>query len=123
MAVGFTEESWRDRSNPAQGAASGVGQISDNKVPPRPIHLIQPDRYYSFYPFTVDSVQINVRVRIDAFGAVTSAESLNSGNALLSRLSTIAVRAARGSTFVPARAGNRNVPSTAVLSYRFMREE
>lgn len=117
MIIGFKDESWRDRSGQARGGAlSGFN-------PPRPLRLIKPDRYYSLYPFTDDSVQIDVRVRINKFGAVSVAEPLSWGNALLNRLSSIAVRSARESTFVPARLWGDSVPSTALLSYRFLRRK
>lgn len=112
MTVGFTEEGWRSWLSP-----------SPDRVPPRPIRLVQPDRYYSLHPFTLDSVRINIRISISSLGAVTSAESLVTGNALLSHLSDIAIRSARESTFAPAQVGDRNVPSTAILSFNFLRRK
>lgn len=100
-----------------------LGRLSPGKdwVPPRPMRLVQPYPYYSSHQTSLDSVQIRIRVRINAFGAVTGVESLVPRNERIDQLSIAAMRAARDSSFVPARLGNRKVPSTAVLSYWFLR--
>jgi len=64
-------------------------------------------------------VRIDVRVGIDAEGAVTTAEVTSGSGAQDPSLASATMRAARQFRFQPARSNDRNVPSGMILSFRF----
>jgi protein TonB len=92
----------------------------DAFIPPRPIEalnpIVLPSTLKSQMP---ESMQVDIRVYVDATGAVIGAKSL-SGNAQISRLAVDAVRRMR---FTPARRGDQNIASDLILKLKVVTDE
>jgi periplasmic protein TonB len=92
----------------------------DAFIPPRPIEapnsIILPSSLRSQMP---ESRQVDIRVYVDATGAVIGAKSLYD-NAQISRLAVDVVRRMR---FTPARRGNQNIASDLILKLKLITDE
>lgn len=92
----------------------------DAFIPPRPIEapnpIILPSSLRSQMP---ESRQVDIRVYVDATGAVIGAKSLYD-NAQISRLAVDTVRRMR---FTPARRGNQNIASDLILKLKLVTDE
>lgn len=89
-------------------------------VPPQPVHTEQPALSLAEQRSLTTEVPIDVRVYITESGRVDFAELLDTRSADRHRdLASAAVFAARRWDFRPARLGEADVPSQAILHFRF----
>lgn len=96
---------------PARTAASYAG--------PQVIRRVEPVIPAESRASLAHEVRIDVRVGIDAEGAVTTAEVTSGSGPRDPSLASATMRAARQFRFQPARSNDRNVPSGMILSFRF----
>lgn len=97
-----------------------IQESVDAFIPPRPVEAINPIVLPSGLRSQMpESMQIDIRVYVDATGAVIGAKSL-SENAQISRLAVDAVRRIR---FTPARRGRDAIASDLILKLKLVTEE
>jgi hypothetical protein len=98
---------------------SGVQGPSPDYVAPQAVRRVTPHVPTSLRNLPVTGLQVDVKVYIDAGGAVVRTEPLSKENSLMEYLSSVAADAARQWRFSPARRGNQNVPSETILHFHF----
>jgi TonB family protein len=88
-------------------------------TPPKPLHRAIPAGSAELRSRLREPLEVDVRIEIDAAGKVKRAELASKRAESRREFESLALGAARGWTFAPARNGSRRVPSAAVLHYRF----
>jgi protein TonB len=95
-----------------------ISQPADVLVPPQPIEalspILLPPGLQSRLP---ESMQVGVRVYVDATGIVIGAKSLSKD----AQISGLAVNAVRQMRFIPARRGNQHIASDLIINLEFVR--
>ncbi|MCL4401116.1 MAG: energy transducer TonB, partial [Acidobacteria bacterium] len=86
-------------------------------VAPRPIHQIRPVVPASLLADHAGMIAVEIKVRVDQAGHVTTAELL--GTNAPEMLQELVLDAARGWQFAPAQLNGRAVASQSVLRFRF----
>jgi protein TonB len=114
--VGKTVDS-TSRPEPSVPLPEG-SEPEDVFVPARPIGAIEPIVVPSNLRSRIpESIEVGIRIYVDASGAVIGAKSLSQDT----QISSLAVDTVRRMRFTPARRGNENVASEMILKLQFVR--
>jgi len=97
----------------AEAASSAV------YTPPRTLHELRPVLSTAIRATMTSEVELHVKVKIDAAGRVTQADTLTATGPATRRLVDVTEKVARLWTFSPAMRGSEPVPSEAVVIFRF----
>jgi len=88
-------------------------------VPPKALHRAVPAVSAELRRSVKEPVEVDIKVDIDAAGKVRRTELVSKHLDWRGKFEGLARGASYAWTFAPARSGDRRVPSTAILHYRF----
>ncbi|MGH9627681.1 MAG: energy transducer TonB, partial [Bryobacteraceae bacterium] len=118
--IGPVQPKPRTETQPPTGqpkpAPANPPRVTEEVTPVRAIQQIVPTVPRQMWNFLNRDIQVEVMVQVDERGKVVKAEAISNSHKYFAGL---AVNAARGWQFQPARVGSRNVPGETKLVFHF----